>query len=322
VAPKIGIFSQFTYAGDEGSFGVDNIDIRYADHAKLAARDLLYGFTLHNNPTVQDVWNTVPAWSFPFVSSPSALSPIASTLIDGALGQQVVGLGAYSLYDHLLYTEFTMYRSAPQGAALPLDSSAQNVAAHVIPYWRVAVQHETPTTSLMVGTFGFDAHLYPQGASGLVNHYSDVALDAQAEQRRGEATWIGRATIIHERQQLLATQAAGGADHVDQRLTTSRASIAYLPNQKYSYTLGYFQTTGTADSTLYPPQDFLGSRTGQPNTSGGLGEIAYNPWQNVRVGAQYLAYNKFNGATTAYDVVGGRNASNNNTFYLYLWMAF
>jgi hypothetical protein len=128
---------------------------------------------------------------------------------------------------------------------------------------------------------------------------------AQAEQRRGEATWIGRASIIHERQQLLATQAAGGADYVDQRLTTSRASVAYLPNQKYSYTVGYFQTTGTADSTLYPPQDFLGSRTGQPNTSGGLDEIAYNPWQNVRVGAQYLAYNRFNGVTTAYDVVGG-----------------
>ncbi|MDQ6817787.1 MAG: hypothetical protein M3018_10365, partial [Actinomycetota bacterium] len=208
VTPKIGAFLQFTYAGDAGSFGIDNIDVRDADHGSLGGRDLLYGFTLHNNPTVQDVWNTVPAWAFPFVSSPSALSPIASTLIDGTLGQQVVGVGAYTLYNNLLYTEFTVYRSAPQGAALPLDSTARGVTAGVIPYWRVAVQHETPTTSLMLGTFGFDAHLYPEGVSGLLNHYSDVAVDAQVEQRQDDATWIGRASIIHERQQLTATQAS------------------------------------------------------------------------------------------------------------------
>ncbi len=322
LTPKLGIFSQFTYDGGDGSFGIDNIDLRYADHGTLATRDLLYGFTLHNNPSVQDVWNTVPAWAFPFVSSPSAPSPIASTLIDGALGQQVVGLGAYTLYNHLLYTEFTIYRSAPQGAALPLDSSAQNVTAGVIPYWRVAWQHDTPATSLMLGTFGFDAHLYPSGVSGRLNHFTDVAVDAQIERRQGGATWIGRASVIHEWQQLIATESSGGASNVAQRLTTARASVAYLPSRRYSFTLGYFQTTGTADTTLYAPQDVLGSRTGRPNTVGALGEIAYNAWQNARVGLQYVAYSTFNGASTTYDVVGGRNASDNNTLYAYLWVAF
>ena len=321
VTPKIGLFSQITYAGDAGAIGIDNIDLRYADHATLAGRDLLYGFTMNNNPTVQDVWNTVPAWGSPFVGSPSALSPITSTLIDGALGQQVVGLGAYSLYANRLYTEFTVYRSAPQGAAVPLDSTARNTTAGVIPYWRVALQHETPTTSLMLGTFGFDAHLYPEGVSGLLNHYSDVAVDAQVERRQGEATWIGRASIIHERQQLSATQSTGGADNVTQRLTTSRINIAYLPSREYGLTLGYFQTTGTADTTLYAPQALVGSRSGLPNTVGAFGEINFNPWQNTRVGLQYTAYSKFNGASSAYDVAGGRNASDNNTLYLFLWLA-
>ncbi|MDQ6716756.1 MAG: cytochrome C [Gemmatimonadota bacterium] len=322
VTPKIGVFSQFTYEAASGSFGIDMIDIRYADHGTLAGHDLLYGLTLHNNPTLQDVWNTVPSWAFPFVGSSTAPSPIASTLIDGTLAQQVVGLGAYSLYNNLLYTEFTVYRSAPQGIALPLDSSARNTAANVIPYWRVAWQHETPTTSLMLGTFGFDAHLYPEGVSGLLNRYSDIAVDAQVEQRHGGATLIGRASIIHERQQLLATRSSGGADNAAQRLTSARINVAYLPSTRYSFTIGYFQTTGTTDTTLYAPQSLVGSRFGRPNTEGEIGEINFNPWQNARVGMQYLTYSKFNGAWSAYDVAGGRSAADNNTLYLYLFLAF
>ena len=322
ITPKIGTFTQFTYSARGGTFGIDNIDLRYADHRTIGDRDMLYGLTLHNNPTVQDVWNTVPAWAYPFMSSAAAPSTIASTLIDGGLGQQVVGLGAYSLYDNLLYTEFTAYRSSPQGAAMPLDSSAKNVAAGAIPYWRVALQHETPSTSLMLGTFGFDAHLYPTGVSGARNHFSDVAVDGQVEQRHGPATWIGRASMIHERQELTATQSASAADAMIRTLSTARASVAYLPNSKYGFTLGYFQTTGTGDTSRYAPQTVVGSRTGLPNTSGAIGEIAYNAWQNARVGLQYTAYNRFNGAATAYDVTGGRNASDNNTLYLHLWVAF
>lgn len=322
VAPKLGLYTQFTYEAVAGSFGIDMIDIRYADHSTLAGRDLLYGVTLHNNPTVQDVWNTVPAWVFPFAGSSSAPSPIASTLIDGTLAQQVVGLGAYSLYNNLLYTEFTVYRSAPQGPAVPLDSSARNVTANPIPYWRVALQHESPSTSLMLGTFGFDAHLYPNGVSGLINHFSDAGIDAQIEQRRGAATWIGRASVIHERQRLMATQSIGGAAKVAQRLTTARASVAYLPTRRYSFTLGYFKTTGTSDPTLYASQPVLGSRTGSPNTAGAIGEITFDAWQNARLGLQFTAYNSFNGTSTSYDIAGGRNASDNNTLYTYLWLLF
>src|SRR5690242_17562217 len=56
VTPNIGAFTQFTYAAADGSFGIDNIDFRYATHRTVGARDLLFGLTLHNNPTVQDVW--------------------------------------------------------------------------------------------------------------------------------------------------------------------------------------------------------------------------------------------------------------------------
>jgi hypothetical protein len=45
------------------------------------------------------------------------------------------------------------------------------------------------------------------------------------------------------------------------------------------------------------------------------------PWQNLRLQAQYVAYSKFNGATTNYDG-SGRNASDNNTLYLITWLLF
>jgi len=31
--------------------------------------DVLYGLDVNNGPTVQDVWNTTPAWGFPYVAS-------------------------------------------------------------------------------------------------------------------------------------------------------------------------------------------------------------------------------------------------------------
>jgi len=44
------------------------------------------------------------------------------------------------------------------------------------------------------------------------------------------------------------------------------------------------------------------------------------PFANLRVGLQYTVYTRYDGATTNYDGTG-RNASDNNTLYLFVWMA-
>ena len=84
---------------------------------------------------------------------------------------------------------------------------------------------------------------------------------------------------------------------------------------------GYFQTTGTSDNVLFAPAAVTGSRTGSLDSRGAIGEIAVNPWQNLRFGAQYVFYNRFNGESTNYDAAG-RSASDNNTLFLYMWLAF
>jgi hypothetical protein len=259
------------------------------------------------------------------MTSSIAPSPIASTLIDGNLGQQVLGLGGYALWNNVLYTEFTAYRSAQQGTHAPLDSASQNVISQVIPYSRVALQHTFDKTYLMVGGFGFlGAHLFPTGVTGETDHFTTLGLDAQVEHplNASGAMLIGRTSFIHEKQTLDATFAAGGAQDLRANLETFRANVSYLPNLRVGGTVGYFNTSGSADTLRYAPGELTGSRTGSPDTDGFLGELSFNPWQNTRLSLQYTAYRRFNGASDAYDVVGGREASHNNTLYLYTWVAF
>ena len=94
---------------------MDNISLRYAKHGKLASKPVLWGVTVNNSPTVQDVWNSTPVWGYPFASSGVAPTPAAAPLVDGSLAQNVAGLGTYALWADHVYGELTVYRSAPQG---------------------------------------------------------------------------------------------------------------------------------------------------------------------------------------------------------------
>ena len=326
ISPRAGIFSQFTYEDQSGTFAIDNVDIRMANHTRVVDRDVLYGVTLHNNPTVQDVWNTTPAWGYPFTSSAVAPTPTASTLIEGGLGQRVLGLGAYALYNDLLYAEFTGYTSAPQGTRLPLDSSATNVTQGISPYWRFALQRNFGSTYMMVGTFGLISHLYPTGITGNANQYKDYGVDATFEHKLAEAgTIIGRASYIREDQDLVASYSARPATSANptNSLKSYKVNVSYLPNPLHTFSAGVFGTTGTRDGTVYEAGEVTGSATGKPDSQGAIFEWTHSPWLNTRVGAQYVMYSKFNGGSTSYDEPsGGRNASHNNSLYFYLWLAY
>jgi hypothetical protein len=84
ISPRLGTFIQITYDGGEGTVGIDNVSLRYANHGKLASKEVIYGLTLNNSPTVQDVWNTTPVWGFPFGPSDVAPAPAAAPMIAGS----------------------------------------------------------------------------------------------------------------------------------------------------------------------------------------------------------------------------------------------
>ncbi|MEO6210674.1 MAG: cytochrome C [Gemmatimonadaceae bacterium] len=323
ITPKLGAFVQITYAAPDGSVGIDNAEFRFADRTHLFSQELLYGVTLNNNPSMQDVWNTVPAWGFPFMASSAAPTPTASALVDGALGQQVIGLGGYGLWHQLVYAEVTAYRSAQQGVATPLDASASNVAHNVIPYWRVALQHEFGRNYVMLGTYGLSGRLYPTGVSGPTDQYTDAAADLQVERRMNQGVLVVRSTFIHEAQTLTALVGGDqpGAANLHNTLKVFRANASYMPSMRTNFTLGYFNTTGTSDLLQYPAASISGSGNGSPQSYGGIGEFDFNAWQNTRLGVQYTLYGKFNGGATSYDGAG-RNAANNDALFIFAWVAF
>lgn len=319
ISPHMGGFLQLTFDPQSGGIGIDNADFRYANNTTLFAKHTVFGFSLNNNPTVQDLWNSTPAWGFPYGSSAAAPTPAASTLIDGQLGGQVAGLTAYTMWGEHLYAELGGYRSAPVGINRPIAiDSAVGRIKNFAPYWRVALPFNIGDQYLSIGTYGMVANLYASDLVGEPSRFTDVAADLSFLAPFGHNSLTADATLIHESQH---RPTPGDAENTDNTLTTVRFDAMYHIDHQWAFTVAPFSTTGTSDIVLYQPGDLTGSATNSPNSAGVIGEVDVMPWQNVRFQFQYVAYSKFNGGSTNYDG-SGRNASSNNTMYALLWLLF
>ena len=321
-----GGFVQVTYDAQGDHFSWDNTDIRYANRTKAAGKELIYGVTVNNNPTLEDLWNDTPAWGFPWVSTDVAPSPLAGTLIDGGLAQDVAGIGGYAMWNAHLYGDFAIYRSEHIGAPQPNAGTGFGINIQgVAPYWRAAWQQSKGNNYLEVGTYGIHVASTPNTVVGPRDTFTDVAADLQYErvlpwEKRNDLLTI-HSTYIHEHSDLTATFGAGGAAQVPHTLSTLRADAIYHIGNEYSATFGLFGTTGTTDNALYSQAPISGSATGDPRSKGYIGNFSWWPVQNILLGLQYTGYWSFNGAGTNYDAAG-RNASDNNSIYAVVWLIF
>src|SRR6266568_6239603 len=332
IAPNMGAFVQITYDSESGAFGLDNTELRYAKQVPSVADGLTYGFTMNNNPTVQDVWNSTPAWQTPFDQRTNAAPvPGAATQIDGTLAGGVAGLTGYLWWKNSIYAELGLYRSSPQGhgftaGAGPLDSTNPNgTIVGYAPYWRIAYERQWDRNSWSVGAYGISTKITPSGQSvrASSDRFRDVALDSQYQFIGDEDIFSAQATYIKERQSLDATFAlpVPGSENPTNDLKTLRVGGSYYLRRTYGVALGYFSTTGSSDAIRYAPASVTGFGNNSPDSNGWIGELNYLPWQNVKLALQYIAYQKFNGASSNYDG-SGRNASDNNTLYLLGWLNF
>jgi hypothetical protein len=329
IAEHLGAFAQWTYDGIAHHGSIDNVDIRLANRSRVGGVDAAYGVTVNNNPTVSDIYNTTPAWGFPFASSSVAVTPNAATLIDGGLGQQVVGAGPYVMLGGILYAEVAAYRTADGAFSLfraGTDKSTDAVLDGAAPYWRLALQRVwgEGTHSAMIGTYGIDARKFPDSLdpAGPTDRFLDAAVDAQYQYITDRHRFSAQATWIREKQSLDASFGSGGASNPSNVLKTFKEKLTYYYDRQYGGTFGYFRTTGTTDDALYNTGDpVTGSANGSPNTSGYIFELDWLPRRDIRLAAQYTAYRKFNGAATNYDGFG-RNARDNDTLYLLAWLMF
>jgi hypothetical protein len=329
IASELGAFMQLTYDGAADHFGFDNTDVRYAHHLSFGGANandhqMILGVTLNNNPTVQDPWNTTPAWGFPYSNSSVAPGQIASSQVDGRLGQSVAGIGVYTWFDDHLYAEITGYTAAVVGGAHPLDSTQSNVIHGLSPYWRLVYEERWDRNSLSLGTYGLVTRVHPGNGTalqGATDQYKDAAADVQYQFIGEDHLATVLATYIHENQNLNASLADQFSANPSDTLKTLKLTGEYMYRRRIGGTLGYFNTTGSADTLLYTAAPVTGSANNSPNTSGYIAEVNYLPWLNVKLQMQYVAYEKFNGLKTNYDGTG-RNASDNNTLYALVWLNY
>jgi hypothetical protein len=324
---KLGAFAQLTYDGVGNSFVLDNTDIRYANNFLLGGKNLTWGVTLNNNPTVQDAWNTTPAFGYPYAASAVAITPAAATIIDGTLAQQVGGLGVYAIWNTMIYGEFSVYRSNNKGITRPLGAGTtiSQVVDGAAPYWRFVLQQNWQKHSISVGHYGMFAKIYPGGgSSGPADKFTDIALDAQYQYVGLKHLFSVATTWIHEKQDLDASFPLGISANQSDKLNTFRINANYhyrSPWGTLGGNLAYFSTTGNMDTGLYAPGGVTGSLTGSPDSRGFIVQADYVWRDQYKFALQYTIYDKFNGAVTNYDG-SGRNASDNNTFYLLAWLMF
>ncbi len=321
ITPNMGAFVQTTYGLSDGTIGLDMLDVRYADHTRIGSNELIYGLTLNNIPTTQDVWNSTSVWGFPYSGSESAPAPTASTMLDSP-PEGVAGLGAYMLYNKLIYAEISVYHSSPAGVSYPPDNSWENSIKGVAPYWRLAIQHQWRDQYAEVGTYGMSGSFYPSGIEGLTNKNTDFGFDGQYEKNiENGSSFIFHAAYTTEKQNLDAAFNSEEAANNSNTLNSFKTDLTYNFPEFVSLTAGYFSTSGSSDMLLYAPGEVSGSINGEPNSSGEILQFTFIPWMNTQFAIQYKIYGKFNGGSSDYDG-SGRNASDNNTLYVSAWLVY
>jgi hypothetical protein len=320
---ETGAFIQVTYAEATRTWQWDNADIRYAHPMQVFGKDTVLGVTVNNSPTVQDIWNSTPAWGFPYVSSTISSTPAAATLLDGTLGQQVLGAGGYCMWNDLLYVEGSVYRfinlsMQDRLGVGPGAGAVSDTFAGAIPYGRVAIEHGTDNHYFELGAITLQADRYPGDnmSAGTTDRFVDRAVDANYQFLGSTNHFVSaHAIYIHEDENLRADQILAGTLAND-TLRTFRADVSYSFRDTWTPSIQVFQTTGSTDAALW------GTPNGSPDSRGYVAEIAYVPWgkikslpqwMNLRLAAQYVSYSEFDGST--------RQASLNNTLYLSLWVA-
>jgi len=312
----VGSFFQVTYNAQDDHFSIDNTDIRYANKGQVGGKELVYGITLNNNPTVEDLWNGTPAWGFPFILSDSAPTPTAAPLIGGSLAEDVAGLGAYTMWDQHLYFAGTIYRSDHVGTPQPTNGQGANINIRgVAPYWRLAWQQNGRKDSFEVGTYGIHVKSTPGAVTGLEDSYTDFGPDFQYDYTLGRDVISVRGSYLRENSALVASLANGAVSQSAHHLDSGNLNAEYHFGNRYAANAGWFMTSGTPDLLLYPQSAITGNLNGDPRSAGYIANFSYWPMQNLDLAAQYTAYTRFNGGSTDYDGAN-RNASDNDTLYL------
>lgn len=330
VAGKVGAALQYNWDGIEKQWRAEMADIRYADSTSVKDRDLIYGVSVANSPTVQDIWNTSPMWSFPHVEN-AGITPMNTSLLDMTLDNQVGGVAVYGFYDSQFYGEVGFFRNGRRGIFKPLNSGTELTTAidGYAPHLRLAWEKNSGPHSFEIGMHAQRANIFPDpgNLSGPTDRYSDISLDGQYDYMGGDHMFSVTGFLGREKRDWDASFPMGMSSNPSDKLNTLRASAHYFYQRKVGGGIGFFDYRGDSDLMKYGmagEPSALGNVTGSPDTRGWMAEANWLPLtdtQNLKLGLRYTAYTKFNGASDDYNGFG-RKASDNNSWFAYVWLLY
>jgi len=328
IAGDVGAFVQGTLDGIERSVALDNADIRYAHSMDALGTNVVLGIDVNNNPTVQDVWNTTPAWGWPqFASGLAPEFGPPGTIVQEALGGQVVGVSGYTFWNDMVYAEVGGYVPLGKSLQRSLGTLGDNKLTSVAPYARLAIESTWDKVNLMVGGFFMAAHQQPGFVAGFgTDNYVDFGADAQLQYMGEMNIFTLKASNIYETQRLHSSFAQGASTNVNNHLDVFNVSGTWVYDKVYSLQAGFTSVWGSKDALLYGD-----SATGSPNAQYLTVDASWSPFMaggpdayktfNVRMGVQYTHYFKLFGASSNFNGAGV-NASDNDTVWLYSVAAF
>jgi hypothetical protein len=362
IAPHFGAFAQVTYDFSADTFNIDNTDFRFANTVVLPNKQpFAYGVSINNNPTIEDPWNTTPAFGFPYVPPEVAVGSVAGPIINAGTAYEVAGPVGYILWNEQFYAALGFYHHAQNGSNSPgnpilgeggpVDSATSNVISGWAPYWRVAYEYDFDSYAFEVGTYGAQFKIFPGGGNALTgptNNYTDVAGDFQLQYIGEKHAATLKGTYVRENQSLNATGPAGlGTTNASDWLSYLATDFTYWYKRKYGFTAGYISTHGSTDQLAYNGGCLAAANNqvaGCAESGGGPytapagpvgvvnsanGDPTTNAWVGELMYAPWLnvkvvlQYTHYTMFNGASNNYDGvgRNASDNDTTYLLMWFA-
>ncbi len=276
-----------------------------------------------------------------------------------AAGGNIAGVTAYAYWNKMIYAELGGYATS-RGALSFMSAGLRNADTTKLrginPYWRLAWTHEWGPHNIMLGTAGMMARIYDDpldtSDASTTHRTRDLSVDAQYQYLLDPHSVTGQFVYSrgnHRYPGALANVPSAFVDATGNALGNSNSSdttdlvrtkLTYVYQARYGGSVGLFSLTGSTNtanqSSGYSPDSLTitsdpgvaapsmrvgGNLSGNPATRGWTLEAFWTPVQYVRVGAQYTAYSRYNGASHNYDGFG-RNARDNNTLFLYVWAAY
>jgi hypothetical protein len=328
---NVGSFTQITYSDISRKTSLETLDLRLVADPR---KDLSVGVSLNNGPGVQDPFNTLPAWRFPYVSGEFTDSPSYRPLLDGVLEGSTYGMTAQFTFNNRVYAEAGLYDSFSEGQVDTLNVTQGPQIHAAAPYLRAAWFDGSDAVSWHAGLVALRAKLTDvDRQAGPEDTHTNAGVDGGAQWQTNDRNVLTlSASFLHEHQDLAATFPAGGSDSDSNSLNEFQIAGSWYFDDTWGLSASYVDIDGTRDDKRYAPVDRDGNylRNGSPDSTGytlqadwtpfGKDTSLRAPWANVRVGLQYQSWSRLDGARRDYDGKG-RDASDEDTMLLFVWAA-